>query len=147
MPAPQPLKISLLYNLDPLIVSLRAEGLPHADVYEPEREFFQFHQCERLVGYVGVEGSTADRLLRSFLIFPAHRGEGIGSDALKSLETLLVSHGVKSLHLLTSTAASFFEHHGFESRERAAAPSAIQNTLEFRSLCPTTASYMAKRIV
>jgi N-acetylglutamate synthase-like GNAT family acetyltransferase len=146
MPASQRLKITPLCNLDLLMESLRAEGLPHADLYEPERDFFEFHQDDQPVGYVGVEGSTADRLLRSFLILPSHRGEGIGSEALKSVEALLVGHGVKSLHLLTTTAAPFFAHHGFESRDRVAAPAAIQGTLEFRSLCPATASYMTKQI-
>ncbi|EJL01874.1 MULTISPECIES: arsenic resistance N-acetyltransferase ArsN2 [Pseudomonas] len=142
----QHLKVSPLGNLDSLMESLRAEGLPYADLHEPERHFFAFHQDDQPVGYVGVEGSTADRLLRSFLIFPSHRGGGLGSEALKSVEALLVGHGVKSLHLLTNTAAPFFERHGFEHRDRAAAPSAIQGTLEFRSLCPATASYMTKRI-
>lgn len=146
MPIAQPIKVSPLYNLDSLFEALRVEGLPHDDLYEPERNFFQFHQGDQLVGYVGIEGFTADRLLRSFLVFVPHRGEGIGSEALKSLEALLLSNEVKSLHLLTTTAASFFEQHGYEKRDRAAAPAAIQNTLEFCSLCPASASYMVKRI-
>lgn len=142
----QPLGIFPLYNLESLTESLRAEGLPHADLYEPEREFFQLQQGDQLVGYVGIEGATADRLVRSFLVFRSHRREGIGSEALALLELLLVSRGVETLHLLTTTAAPFFQHHGFKIRARTTAPSAIQHTLEFRNLCPASANYMAKRI-
>ncbi|WP_460117777.1 arsenic resistance N-acetyltransferase ArsN2 [Pseudomonas sp. S2_C03] len=134
------------YDLDSLTEWLRIEGLPHADLDEPDREFFQLEQGDQLVGYAGVEGSTADRLLRSFFVLPLNRGGGIGSEALKSVETLLMSKGVQSLHLLTTTAALFFERHGFQACDRATAPTAIQNTLEFRSLCPATATYMAKRL-
>lgn len=109
----QHLNISRLYDLDSLTEWLRIEGLPHADLDEPDREFFQLEQGDQLVGYAGVEGSTADRLLRSFFVLPLNRGGGIGSEALKSVETLLMNKGVQSLHLLTTTAAPFFERHGF----------------------------------
>ncbi|MCJ8207354.1 arsenic resistance N-acetyltransferase ArsN2 [Pseudomonas sp. RGM2987] len=146
MPVSHVLKMSALDDLASLKASLRAEGLPHADLDEPGREFFQFQIGEQWVGYVGVEGSTADRLLRSFIVSPSSRGEGIGSQALALLEALLVSRGVRTLHLLTTTAAPFFEYHGFEQCSRAEAPSVVQDSLEFRSLCPANASYMAKRI-
>ncbi len=59
----------------------------------PTVSFFQLEQGDQLVGYAGVEGSTADRLLRSFFVLPLNRGGGIGSEALKSVETLLMSKG------------------------------------------------------
>ncbi|NWA26444.1 GNAT family N-acetyltransferase [Pseudomonas gingeri] len=140
------IEMTPLENLDSLMELLRAEGLPHVDLGEPEREFWQLQKGGCVVGYVGVEGATADRLLRSFVVSPSHRRGGLGTEALTLLETLLVSRGVQSLHLLTTTAAPFFLRHGFESLDRAKAPNAIQQSLEFRSLCPSTASYLAKRL-
>lgn len=142
----QHLNVSALRDLDSLTESLRIEGLPHEDLDGPDREFFQLEQGDQLLGYVGVEGSTADRLLRSFFVLPPNRGGGIGAEALKSLETLLRNKGVQSLHLLTTTAAPFFERQGFQYCDRATAPAVIQKTLEFRSLCPANATYMAKRL-
>lgn len=147
MPVSQPLRISPLRNLDSLVKSLRTEGLPHADIYEPQRDFFELQRGDQLVGYVGLEGNTADRLLRSFLVLPSHRGEGIGAQALKTLETLLVSQEIESLHLLTTTAEPFFQRCGFEKCDRAAAPFSVTSTLEFRNLCPSTATYMVKRLL
>ncbi|MEW5508613.1 arsenic resistance N-acetyltransferase ArsN2 [Pseudomonas antarctica] len=143
---PQSLEIVPLESLESLIESLRIEGLPYDDLYEPEREFFQFLQGGHLAGYVGVEGLTEDRLLRSFVVDPSLRGTGIGAQALALVEALLVSRGVTSLHLLTTTAAPFFLRHGFANKERSAAPPAIQRSQEFLSLCPSTASYMAKQL-
>ncbi|MNL52365.1 hypothetical protein D3C87_1755300 [compost metagenome] len=57
-----------------------------------------------------------------------------------------MTRGVEALHLLTTTAAPFFQHHEFEILDMAAAPSEIQHSLEFRNLCLVNASYMAKRI-
>jgi len=143
---PQSLEIVPLESLESLIESLRIEGLPYDDLYEPEREFFQFLQGGQLAGYVGVEGLTEDRLLRSFVVDSSLRGTGIGAQALALVEALLVSRGVTSLHLLTTTAARFFLRHGFANKERSAAPPAIQRSQEFLSLCPSTASYMAKQL-
>lgn len=146
MSVSQSIIITPLESLDSLIESLRAEGLPHTDLDEPEREFWQLQQGGCVVGYVGVEGTTPDRLLRSFVVLPSHRRGGHGSAALALIETIMVSRGVQSLHLLTTTAAPFFQRLGFESLDRALAPGAIQQSLEFRSICPSTASYMVKRL-
>jgi amino-acid N-acetyltransferase len=142
----QPLSIATLERLDSLMELLRTEGLPHADLLEPGREFWQLQQGGSVVGYVGLEGVTAGRLLRSLVVSPVHRKGGIGTEALSMLENILLSRSVRALHVLTTTAAPFFQRHGFASFDRAMAPQAIQETLEFRSLCPSTATYLVKRL-
>ncbi|WP_191486806.1 hypothetical protein [Pseudomonas sp. FEN] len=42
MPVSQSIEMTPLESLDSLIALLRAEGLPHGDLGEPEREFWQF---------------------------------------------------------------------------------------------------------
>jgi len=48
------------------------------------------------------------------------------------------------MYLLTTTAEAFFELLGFRRIERHAAPPEIQRSAEFSSLCPSSATVMAK---
>jgi amino-acid N-acetyltransferase len=50
------------------------------------------------------------------------------------------------LHLSTTTAAPFFEHKGYVVADRNEAPPLIAATEQFRSLCPASATYLAKWI-
>jgi mannose-6-phosphate isomerase-like protein (cupin superfamily) len=52
--------------------------------------------------------------------------------------------GVRRLYLLTTTAEAYFAKRGFERCAREAAPAAIRQTREFRSLCPDTAACMVR---
>lgn len=142
----QSFEILPLQYLDALAELLDAEGLPHSDLNEPGREFWQLLHGSQVVGYIGVEGSTSDRLLRSFVLKPDSRNGGLGAKALALLEAELKHRGVRSLHLLTTTATQFFQRQGFSSIHRNLAPDAIQRSLEFRSLCPSSASYMVKQL-
>jgi amino-acid N-acetyltransferase len=99
-----------------------------------------------LVACVGLEihGDTA--LLRSLAVAPAHRQHGVGSAAVVAAERLARRHEVKRIYLLTTTAASFFDARGYQRRERASAPPALQRTTEFSTLCPASAVCMAKNL-
>lgn len=56
---------------------LNAASLPSADLADPGRLFFRF-EADSLVGYGGLEGEGADRLLRSIVILADRRGHGLG---------------------------------------------------------------------
>lgn len=51
--------------------------------------------------------------LASLLVFPGHRGEGIGSRLVGEAETLLARNGVLTAYLFTEAASSFFERLGW----------------------------------
>ncbi len=53
---------------------------------------------------------------------------------------------ITELVLLTQTATEFFARHGYRVIERAAAPQDMQGSEEFRSLCPGSATCMAKSL-
>jgi arsenate reductase len=132
--------------LPELRAALAEAGLPPIDPMSPA----VFHRFAitggQTVGYGGIEGSGKDRLLRSLVILPAFRGKGFGAAAADRLERIAGNAGATRLHLLTMTAAPFFEKLGYVTRDRMSAPGAIAVTSEFATLCPATARYMVKPV-
>lgn len=122
-------------DLDEMAGLLTAAKLPIADLSEPGRTFFRFDDAEGLIGYGGLEGEGADR-----------RGRGIGRAIIAALEQQAREFGVGHLHLLTTTAASFFRSLGFADASRESAPATIAASHEFTALCPASATYLVKAL-
>ena len=131
-------------NLGGLRDALAASGLPVADLAEPGRAFFRFDDDAGVVGYGGLEGLGADRLLRSLLVVTDRRGDGLGRSVLALLENVARVMQVERLHLLTDTAAPFFAANGYAAADRARAPTPIASSREFTALCPASAAYLVK---
>jgi amino-acid N-acetyltransferase len=74
------------------------------------------------------------------------RTQGLGSALVLHAEQYAAAHDVRALYLLTTTAESFFEHRGYRRIDRAIAPSAIQSTRAFASLCPANSALMIKHL-
>jgi len=119
--------------------------LPSSDLAELGRVFFRF-DADSLVGYGGLEGEGADRLLRSVVVLPDRRSAGIGHALVAALEQEACKLGVERLHLLTTSAASFFRTLGYAAADRDAAPTTIAASREFTSLCPASADYLVKAL-
>lgn len=85
-------------------------------------------------------------LVRSVVVAPGHRGTGLGHSIVCALERAAGEAGIERLILLTQTAAPFFARHGYRVIERTAAPPDLQESEEFRSLCPSSALCMAKNL-
>lgn len=126
--------------------ALAASGLPVADLAEPGRALFRFDDDAGFVGYGGLEGQEADRLLRSLLVVADRRGDGLGRVMLALLEAEARELGVASLHLLTNSAAPFFAANGYAVADRGAAPASIASSREFTALCPPSAAYLVKAL-
>lgn len=131
--------------LHELVAALDAAGLPTSDVRDEARQFFRFDDTSTL-GFAGIEGEGVDRLLRSVVVLPCRRHAGAGTALVATLERMARSQGVHRLHLLTTSARPFFERCGFTIVDRASAPAAIAASREFRSLCPSSATYLVKWI-
>lgn len=133
-------------HLDYVKNLLDESDLPIDDITEKRDCLYVFTVDSERVGVGGLECYGSVALLRSIAVEPTNRGNGYGSLLCQQLIERAAAHDVKQLYLLTTTAEAFFEDLGFDERQREDAPSAIQQTSEFRGLCPETATCMAKEI-
>lgn len=142
-------------ELGTMIAWLKAAGLPGDDVRAPGRVFYRFDAAvpgdvtdatDAPLGFGGLEGSGANRLLRSVVVAPERRGSGVGAALVAALENEARALGTQRLHLLTTTAARFFATLGYCPADRGAAPAPINASREFTALCPASATYLVKTL-
>jgi len=129
-----------------LRAALAGASLPHEDLNPAAQEFLVVRDDGGLVGMIGLERFGASGLLRSLWVDPARRGEGIAALLCERLRSVARSRGVVELFLLTTTARSFFEPAGFRVVDREAAPADVKGSAQFRALCPSTATCMARSL-
>ena len=128
------------------IVALLAQaGLPTADL-RPEalRDFIVALDAGAIVGAVGVERYGEHALLRSLVVAPDWRAHGLATALVEAIEARARAEGLRSLTLLTETAAPFFAARGYSQVDRARAPGAVHASREFSSLCPAGSACMHK---
>ncbi|MDR8363668.1 arsenic resistance N-acetyltransferase ArsN2 [Pseudomonas sp. JL3] len=133
-------------GLSQLREALSQAALPFDDLSEPGRQFFRFEMDGKWIAYGGLEGSGQDMLLRSLVVSDSHRGKGLGKAVLSELERYAAFQGVLRLHLLTQSATGFFTANGYEIFDRGEAPVAISQTVQFKHLCPASATYLRKSL-
>ena len=122
-------------------------GLPVEDLNELDlAHFLGGGEPDRLRGVVGLELCGDAALLRSLAVEPEARGAGLGRALVAAAEVHARSRGVRSLYLLTTTAAGFFERLGYRPLDRNQAPNGIRRTREFAGLCPASATFMVKQL-
>lgn len=95
---------------------------------------------------VGLELHGADALLRSLVVSPDRRAQGLGRMLVEHVEAHAREHGVVTLYLLTTTAERFFLSNGYVSTPRESAPPSIRSSAEFASLCPASSAFLSKRL-
>ncbi len=132
----------------PELVALLAEcALPFGDLTETHlREFLVCRDDGRLVATAGLELCDDAVLLRSLAVAATHRGRGLATRLVDTLERRARAKRLCVMFLLTTTAPGFFAARGFRPVERQLVPAAIAATTEFRSLCPASALCMRKRL-
>lgn len=123
---------------------LEKNDLPLQDVRANPDWFYVAYTGADPVGIGGVEHYGTNGLVRSVVIEHTARGNGFGTALCEALEATASADGVETVYLLTTTAADFFANHGYRECKRADVPTAIQQTTEFDSLCPTTATCLKK---
>jgi amino-acid N-acetyltransferase len=130
----------------PRIVALLAQaGLPTADLTPAAlADFLVARDGDALVGAVTVERHGDDGLLRSLVVTPAQRGRGLGRALVEAVEQRARAQGLRSLVLLTQTAAEFFATRGYRMVARSAVDEALRNSSQFAGVCPASASCMEK---
>ena len=100
-----------------------------------------------LCGVIALEPFGTEGLLRSLAVASDYRNRGIGRALVAQLENDARAQGVRKLVLLTQTAETFFRSLGYQNIYRRHVSAEIKQSAEFRSLCPASASCMAKTLV
>jgi amino-acid N-acetyltransferase len=98
------------------------------------------------VGAVGLELYGEAGLLRSLVVHPSCRGKGLGKQLTNEIEAYGREMSVKTLFLLTMTAADFFPRLGYQVTQRSNVPQVIAETFEFKSACPVSAVCLYKNL-
>ena len=132
-----------LGQLEELLVE---NGLPSEDCAEQAEHFYALLEHGRLVAAGGLQPAGEYFLLRSLVVATSHRGRGLGRRITGFLLELAREAGSPAVYLLTESAAGYFTELGFVPVERAQVPAAIAGTRQFASLCPDSASCLAKEL-
>ena len=128
---------------------LARSNLHHQDIHTSQLQHFLTVKDDTsltLAGVVGLEPNGEVGLLRSLAVAETYRRQGLGTQLVKKIEKYARSQQVGILYLLTLTAQNFFNRQGYQTTDRASAPPALQETTEFKSLCPQTAVCMKKHL-
>ncbi|MCU0626255.1 MAG: bifunctional GNAT family N-acetyltransferase/arsenate reductase [Gemmatimonadaceae bacterium] len=110
----------------------------HRDAVDP---------AHALAGAAALEVRGEAALLRSVAVDVGLRATGLGSALVRDRMRSAVRRGLREAWLLTTTAADWFPRFGFVPATRDDAPSALRETVEFRSACPASATALRAALV
>ena len=125
---------------------LEAQHLPADGVDDHIETMLVARTGDDVVGAAAVELYADGALLRSVVVDTAYQGQGLGCRLTESALRLADRHGVKAVFLLTTTAEKFFPRFGFGPVPRSDVPSSVQESVEFQSACPASATVMRKTL-
>jgi amino-acid N-acetyltransferase len=131
-----------LHDLPAIMELLSRSNLPLDGVEEIAERFLVALRGEELVGCAALEPYGADALLRSVAVRESERRLGVGQEMVRILLDQARDEGIRSVVLLTTTAAEFFPRFGFRRINRNDAPAPVWSSVEFRSACPESATVM-----
>ncbi len=125
---------------------LEQHGLPTEGVVDHLGTAIVALKDGRVIGTAALELYGDDALLRSVAIDRSARGQGLGARLTRRALDLARRRAVKTVYLLTETAAAYFPRFGFEPIARSEVPQAVRSSVEFTSACPMGACVMRARI-
>lgn len=134
------------HDVEPTLALLRQAKLPEQGVVEQFGHFLVVRVHGQVVGACGLEVCGTHGLLRSLVVDPGYRGDGVGTSLVEGVAGLAAKMGLTDLYLLTTTAQPYFERRRFAVAARDGAPAPIRESWEFRQGCPSTAAFMKRSI-
>jgi amino-acid N-acetyltransferase len=148
MLSPQPtIRRGRAVDLAAALALLEVAGLPTADLTStPDLHLWVLEAAGKVFGVVGMERFGTCALLRSLAVGTSFRGRGFGHQLVARLERDAQAEGIEQLVLLTETAEGFFRAIGYEIIDRSHVPEKINQSAEFRLLCPASAVCMRKSL-
>lgn len=100
----------------------------------------------KVIGCAALEVYGTAALLRSVAVEAGWQARGLGAELVEKAIRLAQSRAVSDMFLLTTTAADYFVRHGFSPCARNDAPEAMQQSVEFTTLCPASAVCMRRAV-
>jgi len=125
---------------------LERSGLPTSDLGSARPDFAVIRENGQVIAAGALQRFGSSALLRSVVVAADRREKGVGQTVVRELERLARTARINRVVLLTQTAAEFFAQQGYRVIERSSAPEDMQGSEEFRSLCPSSATCMAKTL-
>jgi amino-acid N-acetyltransferase len=127
-----------------ILALLNASGLPLDGAADCLSSAFVAREGERIVGVAALEIYADGGLLRSMAVASSARGRGIGQALTTAVLDLAAIQDLPAVYLLTTTAEGFFPKFGFVPVSRDDVPAGVQQSIEFRSACPSSAVVMRR---
>lgn len=122
---------------------LKESDLPYEDCQKHLSNFIVCWDENKIIAMGGTEVYGRVALIRSIVVQLEYRGKDLAKAIFLHLQASAQQQGVSSLYLLTNSAEDYFKILGFSPVLRSEVPLAIQNTAQFSSLCPDSATVMA----
>ncbi|HEX8113198.1 MAG TPA: arsenic resistance N-acetyltransferase ArsN2 [Kofleriaceae bacterium] len=132
-------------DLDAVIALVRASALPTAGIADGFPDGYAVvRDGTAIVAVAGLEVHGDVGLLRSVAVAASRRAGGLGRLLVEDRLRAANAHKLRAVYLLTTTAADYFRRFGFEDARRELAPASLQSSSEFASVCPASATCLAK---
>jgi amino-acid N-acetyltransferase len=125
---------------------LESGGLPTSDLLSSKPQFIVACEGAKIVATGALERFGTSALVRSVAVAVDLRGTGLGRIVVQDLERIARAAHITRLVLLTQSATRFFERQGYRVIDRHNVPRDVRESEEFRSLCPASATCMAKTL-
>lgn len=135
-------------DVDAIVRLLAEAGLPTTDL-TPERWpafIVAVDEGGAPVGAVAIERYGPHGLLRSLVVAPTRRGHGLGARLLAAAEAQARADGLRTLSLLTDSAADFFTAQGWHRIARSEAPAPLLTSTQFAQLCPASSACLTRSV-
>lgn len=133
-------------DLPDILALLKQSELPTAGIERHINTTLLARDNGQLVGCAAVEVYGTAGLLRSVAVAANQRGTGLGQRLTKAALDLANERGVRTVYLLTTTAAGFFPRFGFVTIARDELDPALGQSEELRGACPASAVAMRARL-
>ena len=131
----------------PLVIALlQTEKLPVDDLPATLDNFFIALYDGKVIGAIGMELYRPYALLRSMIVSREHRNKNIAAALIEQLEHNCETQQIKTIYLLTETAADYFARKGYRKITREEVPDAVKASSEFSHVCPVSAIVMKKEL-
>jgi N-acetylglutamate synthase-like GNAT family acetyltransferase len=119
-------------DLDQVSSLLAAAELPDIPSALPLANVLVASEGSAVLGAMALEVRGLRGVLRSAVVAPDHRRQGVGTSLLHSLLSRAHELSLRQLYLIPGDASEFFSRFGFEPLDPAALPSEIRSLLNLK---------------